>query len=196
MLEFLHGKASERKFRLFAVACCRRIWGAITNPHSREAVEVAERHADLEVGDEGLLVAHAAAYGRAWRELPAERAAWDVTSDDAFEAAHETVGHAAWSTRRKARASELRAQVALIHDVFNNPFRQVRIEPSCLTWQGSLVREMAQTIYGERRFEDLPILADALEDAGCDNADILDHCRRPGEHARGCWVVDLLLGKT
>jgi hypothetical protein len=54
---------------------------------------------------------------------------------------------------------------------------------------------MAQVIYDERKFEDLPFLADALEEAGCDNADILNHCRGPGPHVRGCWVVDLLLGK-
>jgi hypothetical protein len=48
----------------------------------------------------------------------------------------------------------------------------------------------------ERAFERLPILADALQDAGCENADILDHCRGPGPHARGCWVVDLILDKS
>jgi hypothetical protein len=54
---------------------------------------------------------------------------------------------------------------------------------------------LAQVIYDERRFADLPILADALEEAGCTNTDILDHCRLPGEHVRGCWVVDLILRK-
>jgi hypothetical protein len=191
---FLRGKASERKFRLFAVACCRRIWSEMPNSLSRDAVEVAERYADHEADDDALALANAAAW-RSWISLPAERAAYDTTSENAFEAAHETAGHAAWSTRRKSRASELMVQVALIHDVFNNPFRQFRIEPSWLTWQGSMVRKMAQTIYDEWRFEDLPILADALEDAGCDNAEILKHCRQPGGHVRGCWVVDLLLGK-
>jgi hypothetical protein len=54
---------------------------------------------------------------------------------------------------------------------------------------------VAKAIYQSRAFQDMPILADALEDAGCDNADILAHCRRPGPHVRGCWVVDLILGK-
>ena len=54
---------------------------------------------------------------------------------------------------------------------------------------------MAEAIYEERTFEQLPILTDALEDAGCNNSDILNHCRQPGVHVRGCWVVDLLLGK-
>jgi hypothetical protein len=62
-------------------------------------------------------------------------------------------------------------------------------------WLTLTVRQLAQAIYDDRAFDRLPILADALEDAGCDNADILNHCRQPGEHVRGCWVVDLLLGK-
>jgi hypothetical protein len=58
------------------------------------------------------------------------------------------------------------------------------------------VVKLAQVIYDERRFTDLPILADALEEAGCTNSDVLDHCRGPGPHVRGCWVVDLLLDKS
>jgi hypothetical protein len=57
------------------------------------------------------------------------------------------------------------------------------------------VTALAQSIYDQRRFADMPILADALAEAGCTNADVLNHCRQPGEHVRGCWVVDLLLGK-
>jgi hypothetical protein len=59
----------------------------------------------------------------------------------------------------------------------------------------SLVKP-ARCIYSERRFADLPGLADALEEAGCTNEDVLAHCRQPGEHARGCWVLDLMLRKT
>jgi hypothetical protein len=62
-------------------------------------------------------------------------------------------------------------------------------------WLSSSVVSLAQAIYDDRTFDRLPILADALEDAGCTNQDILNHCRQPGEHCRGCWVVDLLLGK-
>jgi len=62
-------------------------------------------------------------------------------------------------------------------------------------WLTSTVTSLAQSIYQERAFDRLPILADALEDSGCTNPDILNHCRQPGEHVRGCWVVDLLLGK-
>jgi hypothetical protein len=73
-----------------------------------------------------------------------------------------------------------------------NPFCPVTVEPACRT---RTVVAIARTIYEERTFESLPILADALEEAGCTNTDILAHCRQPGEHVRGCWVDDLLLGK-
>jgi hypothetical protein len=81
----------------------------------------------------------------------------------------------------------------LLRDIFGNPFRPVSVEPHWLT---PTVRNLAAAIYAGRAFDRLPVLADALEDAGCDNADVLTHCRGPGPHVRGCWVVDLLLGKT
>jgi hypothetical protein len=80
----------------------------------------------------------------------------------------------------------------LVRDIFGNPFRPVTLDPA---WQTGNVRALAQAIYDDRAFERMPILGDALEDAGCDNADVLSHCRQPGEHARGCWVVDLVLAK-
>jgi hypothetical protein len=71
----------------------------------------------------------------------------------------------------------------------------VPLHPSWLRWDDGTIPKLAQAIYDERAFDHLPVLADALEEAGCANADILAHCRGPGEHVRGCWVVDLLLGK-
>src|SRR5262249_43105057 len=78
----------------------------------------------------------------------------------------------------------------LLRDIIGNPFRPVALDPSWLT---PVVQAVAQVIYDERQFADLPVLADALEDAGCDNRDLLDHCREPGEHVRGCWSVDLVV---
>ncbi|QJX00196.1 hypothetical protein FTUN_7820 [Frigoriglobus tundricola] len=75
---------------------------------------------------------------------------------------------------------------------FSDPRRCVTIAPSWLT---PTVLELVKGIYDEKAFDRLPILADALQDAGCDNDDILNHCRQPGEHVKGCWVVDLVLGK-
>jgi hypothetical protein len=71
----------------------------------------------------------------------------------------------------------------------------VALDPAWLAWNAGTVRKMAQAIYDDRAFDQLPILADALEEAGCANRDILDHCRSGGDHVRGCWVIDLLLGK-
>jgi hypothetical protein len=75
------------------------------------------------------------------------------------------------------------------------PFRPVPIDAKWLSWNHDTIPAIARRIYEDRAFHDLPILADALEDAGCGNAPLLDHCRTGGEHVRGCWVVDLLLGK-
>jgi hypothetical protein len=90
-------------------------------------------------------------------------------------------------------SAEQQEATALLRDVLGNPFRPVIVEPS---WRSSNVVTLARAIYDERAFDRMPILADALEDAGCTNPDILDHCRQPGEHVRGCWLVDLVLGKN
>jgi hypothetical protein len=82
--------------------------------------------------------------------------------------------------------------VWLLHDIFGNPFRPVTFSPD---WRTDTALSLASQTYESREFSAMPILADALQDAGCDNADILDHCRGPGPHVRGCWVVDLVLGK-
>ena len=82
-----------------------------------------------------------------------------------------------------------------LRDIFGNPFRPVSLDPTWLNWHDGTIRKLAQSIYDERAFDHLPILADALEEAGCIDSDILAHCRHPGEHVRGCWIVDLILGK-
>src|SRR5262249_25241945 len=86
--------------------------------------------------------------------------------------------------------------VRLYQLVKQRAFRSIGLSPDWLHWNDGTVARIAQAIYDERAFERLPVLADALEDAGCDNADILSHCRSDGPHVRGCWVVDLLLGKS
>jgi hypothetical protein len=85
----------------------------------------------------------------------------------------------------------------LIRDIFGNPLRELpSVALAWPAWNDSTVHKMAQAIFADHSFDHLPILADALADAGCDNTDILSHCRGPGPHVRGCWVVDLLLGKN
>jgi hypothetical protein len=98
-----------------------------------------------------------------------------------------------WAAGAKAnKASEQECQAGVIRCIFGNPFRPVTIDPC---WSTRTVTALAQAIYTDRAFDRLPILADALEDAGCTAADILAHCRGSGEHVRGCWVVDLLTGR-
>lgn len=115
-----------------------------------------------------------------------------------------TARHAAWAAAQaKAKGqrplsgspgelAEQREQAGLLRDIFGNPFRPVTVESKWLTPN---VVAVAETIYEQRRFQDMPILADTLEEAGCTNADILNHCRNEVQHVRGCWVVDLILGK-
>jgi hypothetical protein len=88
-----------------------------------------------------------------------------------------------------------RAIANILRDIFGNPFRPVQVNAQRLTWNGGTVTLIAQEIYEQRVFGSLPILADALEDAGCSDVAILDHCRCPDNHVRGCWLLDRLLGK-
>jgi hypothetical protein len=94
--------------------------------------------------------------------------------------------------QQRALNAERDAQVLLLRDVFRNPFRPVTLDPA---WKTPAILQLAQSLYEERRFEDMPVLADALEEAGCQDAAVLGHCRGPGPHVRGCWVLDLILGK-
>jgi hypothetical protein len=104
--------------------------------------------------------------------------------------------------QQAAHADELAVQAGLLHCVFGNPFRPVAIAPSWLDWRDGLVRQLAEAAYQERQLpggtldrDCLAVLADALEEAGCQDADILAHLRQPGPHYRGCWVLDLVTGR-
>jgi len=115
------------------------------------------------------------------------------------QAAHESINATEgaviteyFSQQVEARAAMLLLLSGIVRDIFGNPLRPAVIES---TWLTSSVTSLAHAIYDERAFEHMPILADALEDAGCTDATILEHCRSGGEHVRGCWVVDLLLGR-
>ena len=110
---------------------------------------------------------------------------------DAPSAMRTQMSEAAGKYYREWR-DELRELAHLARDIFGNPFHPVTFLPE---WRTSTVLALAQQMYDSREFSAMPILADALQDAGCDNADILDHCRGPGPHVRGCWVVDLVLSK-
>jgi hypothetical protein len=98
---------------------------------------------------------------------------------------------------KAVEAAEGAAQCDLLRDILGNPLRPpLTVDPLWLGWNGGTVVELTQGIYDDRAFDCLPILADALEEAGCHDAGILGHCRQPGPHVRGCWVIDALLGKN
>jgi hypothetical protein len=98
--------------------------------------------------------------------------------------------------RNAVSRAEQVIQCQLLQDIFGHLFSSRTVKSAWLAWESATVRKIAQVVYDERDFDRLPILADALEDAGCANTAILDHCRGPGPHVRGCWVIDLLLGKS
>jgi hypothetical protein len=188
MLEYVRESTSERKLRLFACAACRSLWHLLTDARSRQGVEVAELHADKLTTAEQLYEAAIAADAGA-DDTHGEGA------DVADTAADLTTGNA-WSGAHAAATMDYPAQRPLhaniLRDLIGNPFRPVSPDPA---WRTPNVVKLAKAIYDERAFDRLPILADALEEAGCTNADILAHCRGAGPHVRGCWVVDMLLGK-
>jgi hypothetical protein len=213
-------EAADRKLRLFACACCRQSWNPFVSPFVIRAVAAAEAFADGEITADALagvreVVARAAqdAYreGRGsgtgylsrvlegctsvctiGSQIRAAEIARDVCHATARAAADVPPLRAEGGDRSPEYAAELAAQADLLRDIFGNPFREAAIDPA---WRTSDVLALARGIYAERAFDRMPILADALQDAGCDDEEVLTHCREAREHARGCWVVDLLLGK-
>jgi hypothetical protein len=193
MLESLRGRGSGRKLSLSAVGCCRRSRLLMQDSRSRWAIEWTEcliegleGANDAPSEEEHFMAAAAHCMATAmW--------AGDGTDGD-IEA---TLQYARWVMESLSEGSQekgdiLQDHVALLRCIFDNPFRRANVESAWLT---SRINALAKAIYDERSFDRMPILADALEDAGCANQDMLTHCRGQGPHARGCWVVDLLLGR-
>jgi hypothetical protein len=164
---------------------------------SRRLVEVAERYADGVTTECGLLAAKRAANLAA--RGSASRTVCCIAIRNAWEAADwtlDSVGRAAADYVSRGWSEKLtRESAGLVREVFGNPFHPVAVDPAWLAWNGGTVRRVAQAIYDNRDFDHLPILADALEDAGCSDDHLLGHCHSEGPHVRGCWVVDLLLGR-
>ncbi len=206
MLTFLRGKVTQRKLRLFGIVCCRGTVDEVTDRRYQPALALAERFADgfvtqserrkkyalltsdgytPEVCVASVFHGHAFVAAR-------EAAKWalvvaGVVADDLARTQDERL-----PATQRAHAQEAARQTDLIRDIFGNPFHPVTFSPS---WRTSTAVALASQMYESRDFGAMPILADALQDSGCDNTDILDHCRGPGAHVRGCWVVDLVLGK-
>jgi hypothetical protein len=233
MLKVLHEKATDRKRRLFAVACCRRIWHLLTDQRSRNAVDAAELHADCPGKTDLAAAEHAAArvttaIDEAWWqagvdeirgigicvtfiERPVAFAAWAAecaakTAVSARSVADKAACAVAWETGvessedsvfRAAYRTAAKEQCDLLRDVFGPlAFRPFAIDPSVLAWNDRLVMRIADAIYEKREWGEMPILADALLDAGCGDEKVLSHVRKEELHVKGCWVLDLLMGKA
>ena len=224
MLDSLRGKASDRKLRLFACACCRRVWHLLTREQPRDAVEAAERYADGLAGPEELRQGWSAvrkALSMAPLHTPWEAALtaalYAATPDTSLPEGAAGAAANALSDDPRLRGpyhpltskagepsgcpSERASQCALLRDLFT-PFGAPEVGASWLTWGGGAVAALARGAYEDRQLPSgqldparLAVLADAQEDVGCTDQTILSHLRGPGPHVRGCWVLDLLLGK-
>jgi hypothetical protein len=211
LLEFLHNQTiEERKYRLFACACCRRIWHLLDG-RSQRLIEVVERYM-AGLSDAAALAAAAEHHGDVLREATPYTPAHVIAP--IVHMTRPGVGAAwalAWNTVSETRRAlrlhspredpyrgyrECQVQATILREVIGNPFRSLSVDPSIRRWNDETPARLAHAIYDEQAFDRLPILADALEEAGCTDQDILNHCRKPGDHIRGCWVVDALLGKS
>ncbi|WP_439621244.1 hypothetical protein [Gemmata sp.] len=201
---------STRKLRLYLCACFRQSPNLTPVGLLFELVEVVESFAEGDI-DLNQLNAFRSSF---WSSGNAEQAGiqgfgrcvlashgrlWDAAKQAANLVADTHVATTfAVSGLSRARDRDVRRNVVypqicpLLRDIFGNPFRPVAVAPE---WRTSTVVALANQMYESREFGAMPILADALQDAGCDSDDILVHCRQTGDHVRGCWVVDLVLGK-
>jgi hypothetical protein len=204
MLEYLRGKASERKLRLFACAFGRAVRDS-QHQLGPSTVAVAERYADGRASDQEL-----ASERRKWACSPEERG---PVAPSAYDGAWGAVD---WLTSLERRwrgdpdsyitipaDSVLKRSVLLLRDIFGNPFRPSPPLPAAiLAWNDGTIRRLAEGVYEERQMPGgtldtarLAVLADALLDAGCDDEELMRHCRSEGPHVRGCGALDLILGK-
>jgi hypothetical protein len=217
MLAFLRGKATNRKLRLFAVACVRRVWHLLTDARSRDAVEGAERYVDGHLNEEDFLevflsaanaldgisgrfaiyAASAACASVRWVFADENHTQWEP--GEPFSDAQLTAKQAARAFHPDTDKQQA-AQTSLVLDIVGNPFRPASVSPA---WRTPQVVALAQAAYdnhtlpaGELGPARLAVLADALEETGCDNADILSHLRSSGPHVRGCFALDAILGRS
>jgi hypothetical protein len=201
LLRSLHVQANDRKPLLFACACVTRIrdlLGTRADPWLEVAEQVAEGRAGLEqLPDESAqnalselyAGASAAGKGRLRALLDVFTVRWQDDTWDPAEPGWDDADTAAWDQERAAQA-------VLVRDIFGNPFRPVALDPA---WRTRPVLSLAQAAYedvalpgGTLDLARLAIFADALEDAGCTDVAILAHCRGPGPHVPGCWLLDLV----
>jgi hypothetical protein len=204
LVNFLRGKR-DRKLRLLFCASARTVWDRLDAPH-RSAVEVAVRLADARSDlPEVAAARQAVCPGPHYEGTEAGQAAywalgdafpvwvlWNIADLHAEAEVARARAFGQTSLPRGAFHRFRRDQADLVREVVGNPYRAPGDEAE---WRTADTLGLARGIYEERTFDRLPLLADALMDAGCHDEQLLGHCRGDGLHARGCWVVDLVLGK-
>jgi hypothetical protein len=211
---------SERAIGLFGVACCRAVWHLLTDERSRRAVEVVERYAEGQASNDRLDEAHG--WARDASDATHISDEMDTTAtphDFDVSAAHYAAAYltevrngcficisevgefaplAALDSPRPD--SPWKRKLDLLREIFGDPFRPLLSEP---TWRTPAVLQLAQVAYDDRQLPAgtldparLGALADAIKEAGCTDAVLLEHLRSPGPHVRGCWALDAALGRS
>ena len=185
-----HGPWTERKEGLFGAACCRLVWPLIAgDERCRRVITSLEARSDWRLSEQPMWDAKQAADDGSKPELESLAANMVYDCDSPRLVLNYILrGFNDWGDPKHRP----RKVADIMRDIIGNPFRAVAFDPS---WRTSTAVALAAGIYARRAFTRLPILGDALEDAGCDGELLLGHCRGPGPHVRGCWVVDLVLGK-
>jgi len=208
----------DRRLRLFNAACARRVAPEMPDGSARRLVDLAEQRADGLLADRDWLMAVVETLDPYMGNEAARDGAGGATfgvlmhlhqtdtksiirlTESVIEARAYLaytggypvdIGPEAWV--RQAVQGETTTLCHMFRCVCGNPFRPVSVDPALLT---STVVSLAKGIYDEKAFDRMPVLADALQDAGCENVEILEHCRGNGPHVKGCFVVDLLTGRA
>jgi hypothetical protein len=191
MLDWLlrRGGAGDRKLRLFACACVRRAWSLLPDARARSAVKMSEIFADGLCG--GMKWWRVVRRESIRQDHPVAPAICRLLSWDAAAAARETAGAVA----ALLGAQEPGVQASLLRDLWRVGGRTVVVNPAWRAANEGAALHLARGMYEERNFNRMMILADALEEAGCDEEELLRHLRESAVHARGCWALDLILSK-
>lgn len=201
MLGVAEQSASDRKLYLFLAASCRlpALAHELEVLNLSDLVDFLERAADGAIGwDEvATRAARFQRLGRTGHQSNPRRQSKRHQMQAALDRLQSPAPPQATAGFLLEAANLLgRAVTGRFHEVFGNPFRPALIDPFWLAWNDGTIGKLATAIDNDRGFERVPILADALEDAGCDDTEVLEHCRAGMEHVRGCWVIDAILGKS